>query len=71
MFGHHTESAFGTGAGGALQPTPRYNSSILEDMFLEDNAGFIRKTFLGRKELSEALMLLKVCSYCWRISIPK
>lgn len=46
--------------GGTPQATPRYNSSILEDMFLEDNAGFIRKIFLGWKELGDALMLLKV-----------
>ncbi|CAI9114714.1 OLC1v1015496C1 [Oldenlandia corymbosa var. corymbosa] len=42
------------------QATPLYNSSILEDMVLEDNAEFIRRTFLGWKELREALVLLKV-----------
>ncbi|WJZ86013.1 hypothetical protein VitviT2T_005516 [Vitis vinifera] len=42
------------------QATPKYNSSILEDMFLEDNAEFVKRTFLGWKELGEALILLKV-----------
>ncbi|KAG8659917.1 nucleolar protein 6 isoform X2 [Manihot esculenta] len=46
--------------GNLLLPTPRYNSSILEDMFLEDNTEFIKKTFLGWRELREALILLKV-----------
>ncbi|XP_026393536.1 nucleolar protein 6-like isoform X1 [Papaver somniferum] len=46
--------------GMALQATPRYCSSILEDMFLEENAEFVRKTFLGWKELREALILIKV-----------
>ena len=39
-----------------------YNMSILEDMFLEENAGFIRKTFNGWRCLEEALVLLKVLS---------
>ncbi|XWS42061.1 hypothetical protein CRYUN_Cryun17cG0136500 [Craigia yunnanensis] len=42
------------------QPTPKYNCSILEDMFLEENSQFVKKTFSGRKELVEALILLKV-----------
>ncbi|RDX99089.1 Nucleolar protein 6, partial [Mucuna pruriens] len=42
-----------------LQATPKYNSSILEDMFIEDTE-FINKYFLGWKELREALTLLKV-----------
>lgn len=46
--------------GNAPQATPKYNSSILEDMFLEDNAEFINKTFSGWKELGEALVLMKV-----------
>ncbi|CAA6653510.1 unnamed protein product [Spirodela intermedia] len=46
--------------GGITRATPRYNSSILEDMFLEDNAEFIRKTFHGWRSLEEALILLKV-----------
>lgn len=39
-----------------------YSSSILEDMVLEENAKFVTSTFLGWKELGEALILLKVCS---------
>lgn len=46
--------------GDALQATPRYNNSILEDLFLEDNAEFVKRTFTGWKELGEALILLKV-----------
>ncbi|XP_059293198.1 uncharacterized protein LOC132046556 isoform X2 [Lycium ferocissimum] len=46
--------------GDALRATPRYNNSILEDLFLEDNAEFVKKTFSGWKELGEALILLKV-----------
>ncbi|KAL6551884.1 hypothetical protein OROGR_008038 [Orobanche gracilis] len=42
------------------QATPKYNSSILEDMFIEDNAEFIKEIFMERKELGEALLLLKV-----------
>ncbi|MED6217663.1 hypothetical protein PIB30_019795 [Stylosanthes scabra] len=45
--------------GAALQATPKYNSSILEDMFLED-IEFVNKSFLGWKEIREALVLLKV-----------
>lgn len=48
---------------GALQATPKYNSSILEDMFLEDNFEFVKRTFMGWKELGEALILLKVRQY--------
>ncbi|CAN4080066.1 unnamed protein product [Withania somnifera] len=46
--------------GNALQATPRYNNSILEDFFHEDNAEFVKRTFSGWKELGEALILLKV-----------
>ncbi|KAL0008130.1 hypothetical protein SO802_009632 [Lithocarpus litseifolius] len=46
--------------GGVPQATPKYNSSILEDMFLEDTSELIKKTFLGWKELGEASILLKV-----------
>ncbi|KAL3039003.1 hypothetical protein AAZX31_01G163500 [Glycine max] len=45
--------------GTALLATPKYNSSILEDMFIED-VEFINNYFLGWKELREALILLKV-----------
>ncbi|TVU50990.1 hypothetical protein EJB05_02390 [Eragrostis curvula] len=41
-------------------PTPKYNSSILEDMFLEENAEFICSTFADWKALQEASILLKV-----------
>ncbi|XVE82616.1 hypothetical protein DITRI_Ditri16bG0020000 [Diplodiscus trichospermus] len=46
--------------GDVPQPTPKYNCSILEDMFLEENSKFVKKTFSGWKELGEALILLKV-----------
>ncbi|KAL8137849.1 hypothetical protein V2J09_003850 [Rumex salicifolius] len=45
---------------GEPQPTPIYNSSILEDMLMEDILEQINETFLGWKELGEALVLLKV-----------
>jgi U3 small nucleolar RNA-associated protein 22 len=45
---------------GVPQPTPVYNSSILEDMGLEENAEFVKKSFVGWKELGEALILLKI-----------
>ncbi|XP_073135588.1 uncharacterized protein [Henckelia pumila] len=43
-----------------LEATPNYNMSILEDMFIEDNAECVKKTFIGWKELGEALLLIKV-----------
>ncbi|KAG1341877.1 putative Nrap protein, expressed [Cocos nucifera] len=46
--------------GDVTQATPKYNSSIMEDMFLEENAEFVRKVFLEWKSLEEALILLKV-----------
>uniref|UniRef100_M8B632 Nucleolar protein 6 n=1 Tax=Aegilops tauschii TaxID=37682 RepID=M8B632_AEGTA len=46
---------------GINQPTPRYNNSILEDMFLEENAEYTGSTFANWKTLQEALVLLK-CS---------
>lgn len=46
--------------GGVTQATPKYNSSIMEDMFLEENAEFIGKAFFEWKSLEEALILLKV-----------
>ncbi|MQL78687.1 hypothetical protein Taro_011122 [Colocasia esculenta] len=45
---------------GNTRATPRYNCSILEDMFLEENAEFIQKTFHDWRSLEEALILLKV-----------
>jgi U3 small nucleolar RNA-associated protein 22 len=47
-------------ADGVPEPTPTYNSSILEDMFLEENSEFLKKTFSEWKELSDALILLKI-----------
>ncbi|KAE8655090.1 putative ADP-ribosylation factor [Hibiscus syriacus] len=46
--------------GDVLQPTPIYNCSILEDMYLEENSKFVMNFFSGWKELGEALILLKV-----------
>ncbi|KAF5198586.1 nucleolar protein [Thalictrum thalictroides] len=46
--------------GDARPATPRYNTSILEDMFLEHNSEFVRNTFNGWRELGEALVLVKV-----------
>ncbi|ONM34012.1 hypothetical protein ZEAMMB73_Zm00001d041900 [Zea mays] len=45
---------------GVNLPTPKYNCSILEDMFLEENANFISSTFANWKALQEALVLVKV-----------
>uniref|UniRef100_A0A1D1YCT8 Nucleolar protein 6 n=1 Tax=Anthurium amnicola TaxID=1678845 RepID=A0A1D1YCT8_9ARAE len=45
---------------GVTQATPNYNSSILEDMFLEENAEFVSKNFHEWRSLEEALVLLKV-----------
>ncbi|KAK1365871.1 hypothetical protein POM88_041432 [Heracleum sosnowskyi] len=44
----------------AADATPMYNSSILEDMVLEENSKFVSSTFHEWKELGEALILLKV-----------
>ncbi|CAL4904049.1 unnamed protein product [Urochloa decumbens] len=41
-------------------PTPKYNCSILEDMFLEENAEFMSSIFAEWKALQEALVLVKV-----------
>ncbi|GMI78326.1 hypothetical protein like AT1G63810 [Hibiscus trionum] len=46
--------------GDVPQPTPIYNCSILEDMYLEENSKFVMNFFSGWKELGEALILLKV-----------
>uniref|UniRef100_A0A7N0T892 Nucleolar protein 6 n=1 Tax=Kalanchoe fedtschenkoi TaxID=63787 RepID=A0A7N0T892_KALFE len=46
--------------GNSEQATHKYNSSILEDMFLEQKEEAIKKAFSGWKELGEALVLLKV-----------
>ncbi|CAN6330646.1 unnamed protein product [Urochloa humidicola] len=41
-------------------PTAKYNCSILEDIFLEENAEFISSIFADWKALQEALVLVKV-----------
>ncbi|XP_072992362.1 uncharacterized protein [Typha latifolia] len=46
--------------GGVTMATPKYNSSILEDMFLVENAEFVKKAFQDWKSLEEAFVLLKV-----------
>ncbi|PKA50392.1 hypothetical protein AXF42_Ash013481 [Apostasia shenzhenica] len=46
--------------GDMTQATPHYNSSILEDMFLEENAEFVKNTFQEWNSLKDALLLLKV-----------
>ncbi|KAK9164157.1 hypothetical protein Syun_005059 [Stephania yunnanensis] len=46
--------------GDNAQATPNYNHSILEDMFMEGNDYFVRKTLHGRKEFGDALILMKV-----------
>ncbi|GLJ36464.1 hypothetical protein SUGI_0732270 [Cryptomeria japonica] len=46
--------------GGLVQATPYYNSSILEDMFLEEHAVFLQNNIAGSKPFVEALLLLKV-----------
>ncbi|KAM0032496.1 putative Nrap protein domain 1 [Helianthus debilis subsp. tardiflorus] len=45
---------------GVSEATPIYNNSVLEDMFMEQGAEFIKTTFTGWKALQEALVLLKV-----------
>ncbi|KAJ0534866.1 putative Nrap protein domain 1 [Helianthus annuus] len=45
---------------GVSEATPMYNNSVLEDMFMEQGAEFIKTTFTGWKALQEALVLLKV-----------
>ncbi|KVH92355.1 Nrap protein [Cynara cardunculus var. scolymus] len=45
---------------GVSQATPVYNNSLLEDMYMENGAEFVRKAFSGWKALGEALILLKV-----------
>ncbi|KMT09405.1 hypothetical protein BVRB_6g128810 isoform B [Beta vulgaris subsp. vulgaris] len=45
--------------GGPL-PTPKYNSSILEDMFIKEFAELIKENFHDWEELGKALVLMKV-----------
>ncbi|XP_038874530.1 nucleolar protein 6 [Benincasa hispida] len=46
--------------GSLLPATPKYNTSILEDMYFEDTAEMVKKPFLELKSLVETLILLKV-----------
>ncbi|PKU81278.1 nucleolar protein 6 [Dendrobium catenatum] len=46
--------------GDTSRATPYYNSSILEDMFMEENVDFVKNTFTEWKTLRDALLLLKV-----------
>ncbi|XP_021848982.2 uncharacterized protein [Spinacia oleracea] len=45
---------------GVSLPTPKYNSSILEDMFIEEFAELIKEKFHDWEELRKALVLMKV-----------
>ncbi|MFS7973292.1 putative Nrap protein domain 1 [Helianthus anomalus] len=45
---------------GVSEATPMYNNSVLEDMFMEQGAEFLKTAFTGWKALQEALVLLKV-----------
>ncbi|KAL2925269.1 Nucleolar protein 6 [Bienertia sinuspersici] len=45
---------------GVPLPTPKYNFSILEDMFIEEFAEVLKGTFHGWDELRKALVLIKV-----------
>ncbi|KAG7034144.1 Nucleolar protein 6 [Cucurbita argyrosperma subsp. argyrosperma] len=46
--------------GSLLAATPKYNTSILEDMYFEDTSEMVKKPFLESKSLLETLILLKV-----------
>ncbi|KAH9614552.1 hypothetical protein KSS87_003366 [Heliosperma pusillum] len=45
---------------GVFVPTPKYNSSILEDMFIEEVSELTKGIFHGWEELGKALALMKV-----------
>ncbi|KAL2906568.1 Nucleolar protein 6 [Bienertia sinuspersici] len=45
---------------GVPLPTPKYNFSILEDIFIEEFAEVLKGTFHGWDELRKALVLIKV-----------
>ncbi|KAK6922708.1 Nrap protein, domain 6, partial [Dillenia turbinata] len=53
-------SALKQNGGNIPEATPKYNNSILEDIFLVDNVEYVKQTFADWKELREALILLKV-----------
>ena len=45
---------------GVSLPTPVYNSSILEDMFIEEFGALVEESFHDWEELTKALVLMKV-----------
>lgn len=45
---------------GVAQPTPHYNSSILEDMTIESSAEMLKETLMGNEAMRDAVLLLKV-----------
>lgn len=45
---------------GVAQPTPHYNSSILEDMAIESTALVLKETLIGNEAMRDAVLLLKV-----------
>ncbi|XP_057529291.1 uncharacterized protein LOC130807910 isoform X1 [Amaranthus tricolor] len=45
---------------GVSLPTPVYNSSILEDMFIEEFGALVKESFHDWEELTKALVLMKV-----------
>lgn len=45
---------------GVIQPTPHYNSSILEDMAVESTAAVLKESFTGHESTRDAVLLLKV-----------
>jgi hypothetical protein len=46
---------------GVAQPTPHYNSSILEDMAIESTALVLKEALIGNEAMRDAVLLLKVC----------
>lgn len=47
---------------GVAQPTPHYNSSILEDMAIESTALVLKEALIGNEAMRDAVLLLKVWS---------
>jgi len=45
---------------GVAQPTPHYNSSILEDMTIESSAAMLKEALIGNEAMRDAVLLLKV-----------
>lgn len=44
------------------QPTPHYNSSILEDMAIESTSEMLKEALLENEAMRDAVLLLKVRS---------